>query len=265
MKNKSIRVLLTAAIMSIVLAGCGSAGTGNAADTAPAAPAEAEETAETSDAGNDTGVAEADAGGKEAAEGAEGEEFGEDEEYEGPSDFLQEQSGIIDFASFDEAISNLKDGQGYATIKVYGYDGDILAVSDSVFLADHSAADASLYAMVDGKAHFLGVVTGNGSAFPLRLGSDGIIYCGDNHTYESDFMNNSGGIPGIMIKDYVYDGIDNGGEFGGFLREENTFDNDKDFTGGQKEFDAMIAEREKQPILEFTLVGNGGAEEAAAE
>ena len=194
----------------------------------------------------------------EATEEAVSEEAevpaGEEDGYYGPEDFVQEQSGKTEFTDYEDVIANLKDGQGYAYIQVYGYDGDVLAVSDSVFLADHSAADATLYAMQDGKPKSLGIVAGNGSAYPLRL-ADGIIYSGDNHNYETYFMTTSGGIPGIMAKDVVYDGIDGDGSFGGFLREDNNFDNDKDFTGGQEEFDALIKDRESKPIIEFTIVG----------
>ena len=177
----------------------------------------------------------------------------------GPTDFLQYQSGVTEFDSYEDVISHLQEGQGYAYINVYGYDGEMLAVAEQVFEADHSAADMSLYMLEDGKPVQVSNVYGNGSAFPIRL-EDGIIYSGDNHTYESSFMNPDGG---LMVKDYINDGVNDGsGNFTGFLRDDNNYDNDKDFTGGRKEFDELIAARDQKPIIEFTVVGK---EEAATE
>ena len=252
MKKKIVSMLVAFTVVSALMTGCG----GTAAANGAAAPEAAEEavTEEAAEAAEEAAPEEA----AEATEEAVSEEAevpaGEEDGYYGPEDFVQEQSGKTEFTDYEDVIANLKDGQGYAYIQVYGYDGDVLAVSDSVFLADHSAADATLYAMQDGKPKSLGIVAGNGSAYPLRI-ADGIIYSGDNHNYETYFMNTSGGIPGIMAKDVVYDGIDGDGSFGGFLREDNTFGNDKDFTGGQEEFDALIKDRESKPIIEFTIVG----------
>lgn len=172
--------------------------------------------------------------------------------YDGPADFVQEQSGKTEFKDFDDVIANLKQGQGYATINLYGYDGDILAVAETVFEADHSAPEASLYVDIGSGAKQLTLVSGNGSAYPLRI-ADGILYGGDNHNYESYFAYENEERVGVMAKDYVSDG-DGAGQYTGFLREDNTYDNDKEFTGGQKEFEDMLAKRDKCPVIEFTVV-----------
>ena len=88
---------------------------------------------------------------------------------------------------------------------------------------------------------------------PLRA-ADGVVYGGDEkNTYEANFLNPEGN--GIMAKAYIYKTEENGKtEFGGFMRETNTFDQDQDFTGGEEEFDALIAERDKVPVIEFTIV-----------
>ncbi|MCR4741240.1 MAG: hypothetical protein K5886_13400 [Lachnospiraceae bacterium] len=169
-----------------------------------------------------------------------------------PEDFLQEQSGITEFDSYDDVIAALKKGQGYAYIKLTGSDEDILAVTDLVFEADSSACDAALYHIKDGKAKFMGLVYGNGSAYPLRL-EDGIIYGGDNHDYSTFFLSEDTG--GVMMKDYIHDGVNDGtNEISGFTRETNSFETE-DFTGGQEEFDRLIEEREKKPVIKFTVVG----------
>jgi len=263
MKKNKIGTLIALTTVCAMLFGCGGAGT-TAADAPEKADqptaAAAAEGAETESAGTESAATES-SGTNEVTQ----EELDQpEEEYNLPEDFVQDQSGKLEFKDFDEIISCLKDGQGYAYIKVYGYDGDVLAVAEQVFLADHSAPEASLYAMKDGKPHCMGMVVGNGSAYPLRL-ADGIIYGGDNHNYDTYFLSESAGFPGIMQKDAVYDGIDSDGKFGGFMRDENVFDKDKDFTGGQKEFDALIAERESKPVIEFTIIGEekSGSEEGS--
>ncbi|MBQ6442904.1 MAG: hypothetical protein IJJ13_10000 [Lachnospiraceae bacterium] len=173
-----------------------------------------------------------------------------DEDCDGPSDFVQEQSGKLEFADYDEIISFLKPGQGYATIQI-GDDGNVLAVAEEVNKEDHTATSASCYVMKDGKPVEVGYVIAN--QIPLRA-ADGVVYGGDEkNTYEANFLNPEGN--GIMAKAYIYKTEENGKtEFGGFMRETNTFDQDQDFTGGEEEFDALIAERDKVPVIEFTIV-----------
>ncbi len=167
-----------------------------------------------------------------------------------PEDFLQEQSGITEFDTYEDVIAALKKGQGYAYIKLTGSDDEILAVTDLVFEADHSACDASLYLNKDGRAKYLGSVNGNGSAYPLRL-ENGIIYGGDNHDYSTYFLSEDSG--GLMMKDFIQDGVNYGSsEITGFTREKNTFDSE-DFKGGQEELDRLMADREKKPVIEFTI------------
>lgn len=166
--------------------------------------------------------------------------------------FVEVQAGTTEFKDYDEVIANLQPGQGYAYIKLYGRDDDILAVTETVFEADDSSNEAHLYGIEDGKVKYMGVVSGNGSAYPLRL-ADGIIYGGDNHTYESMFI--SAPYNSLMQKDYVSDGINDGtNEYTGFLRDTNDYDHDKDFTGGEKEFQELITERDKKPVIVFTKI-----------
>jgi hypothetical protein len=168
-----------------------------------------------------------------------------------PEDFLQEQSGITSFETYDDVIGALKAGQGYAYIKLIGSDEDVLAVTDLVFEADHSACEVSLYGKPEGKVRQLGTAYGNGSSYPLRL-ADGVLYGGDNHTYETYFLSADTGY--LMSKDSISDGINFGAEeYSGFTRETNDFDT-TDFTGGKEEFEKLLTEREAKPIIEFTMV-----------
>ncbi|MCR5591689.1 MAG: hypothetical protein K6F73_09180 [Lachnospiraceae bacterium] len=169
-----------------------------------------------------------------------------------PCNFVEEQSGRNMFEDYEEVISCLTPGQGYAYINLYGYDGDVLAVTDLVFEADNSACSASLYMIAGGAATYVGEVNGNGSAYPLRL-ADGIIYGGDNHNYVTYFASSE--YTGIMIRDYISDDVATEGcGFMGTQRETNDFDHDTEFVGGQEEFDSLLAERELKPVIEFTPV-----------
>ena len=166
--------------------------------------------------------------------------------------FVQDQSGVSEFKDFDDIIAHLKSGQGYAYIRLKGTDEDILAITETVFEADNSAYEADLFRMTEEKPQYMGIVSGNGSAYPLRL-ADGILYAGDNHTYESYFTTSD--THALMMKDYVYDGINEGvEEYGGFLRSANVFDQDKEFTGGAEEFQKMLEQRDKAPAIKFTVV-----------
>ncbi|WP_155840072.1 hypothetical protein [Butyrivibrio sp. MC2021] len=179
--------------------------------------------------------------------------FEEDESFGyGPVDFLQEQSGIYEFDSFDDVISKLTEGQGYAYVQLSGEEEPLLAITDLVFLADNSASEACIYGMRDGKAANIGNVFGNGSAFPLRI-ENGIIYGGDNHRYETYFISDEW--KSLMMKDYISDGVTEGsGQFVGFTRETCKYEDTKDFTGGQEQFDALIEAREQKPLIEFTII-----------
>ena len=170
-----------------------------------------------------------------------------------PADFLQEQSGIVSFATYDDVIAALQPGQGYAYIKLTGSDEEVLAVTDLVFEADHSAYEISVYAKPNGKVSQVGNVSGNGSAYPLRL-EDGILYAGDNHSYETYFLSKE--YVSLMMKDYVSDGVNAGSnELTGFTREKNSFDDETtDFTGTQEDFENLLQERDKKPVIEFTIV-----------
>lgn len=170
----------------------------------------------------------------------------------GPSDFLQYQSGVTEFKDYDEIISYLQPGQGYALVDVSGGKDKVLLITELVFEADHSAYEASVYAMDNGVPMQMTTITGNGSSYPLRIDSEGLIYCGDNHHYETYFMTDNNE---FIVQAYIDDGVNDGsGEFVGFTRPERSFDPTEDYTGGQEGFDKLIADRDSQPVIEFTMI-----------
>ena len=142
MRNKIVYLVMAGTLM---LTGCSGAST--AGDTE--SQAEMVEASE-SDAEDVETNAEADAQGADSEQ-----EAAEDGELM-PSSFVETVAGKTDFASYDEIISYLKKGQGYAYIKLKGYNGDILAITESVYTDNNEnhSTDVSLYGEKDGVDYF---------------------------------------------------------------------------------------------------------------
>ncbi len=167
----------------------------------------------------------------------------------GPTDFVQYQSGRLEFQDYDDVISCLHSGQGYTKIKLVGSDEEILALAEEL---DASAASGEvlLYTMKDGAAYQLGYVMGEGN--PVRYGN-GLLYGGNEELYQASFLTPDGA--GIMMKASVYAVTNDGATvYSGFLREKNDFDDTQDFTGGKEEFETLLKEMNSQPILTFTAM-----------
>ncbi len=81
------------------------------------------------------------------------------------------------YSSYDEIISRLPSGAGYAYIRLNGYEGDVLAVSSSTYEDNgiHCAIDAVLYAENNGRAELLASIQTGGTAYPVTV-EDGILY-----------------------------------------------------------------------------------------
>ena len=197
---------------------------------------------------NGVNASSAAAGAPETDINSDNAENTTDEEYYGPDDFVQYQSGKLEFKDYDEIIACLLPGQGWTKIEVLGCDGDVLAVTERVE-PDGSVSSASFYRMKDGKPAEMSNAGSNDPKYPLRY-ADGIIYCGGEHSYESDIVSAQTG--GLMVKDYVFE--DDAGTYTGFLRPSNDFGDDKEFTGDKEKFDSMIEEMNSKPVLIFTEI-----------
>lgn len=172
----------------------------------------------------------------------EAEDFGM-----GPTDFVQYQSGRMEFKDYDDVISCLTPGQGYTKVKLVGSDEEILALAEEPDAAGN-AKEVLFYTMKDGAPYQLGYVMGD----PVRL-ADGLAYGGNEQNYEVSFLTPDG--DAIMMKAAIYEDTSSGtATYGGFMRETNSFDSDKDFTGGADEFANLIKERDSKPAIEFTIV-----------
>lgn len=171
------------------------------------------------------------------------------------SSFVEEVAGKSEFESYDEVISYLKKGQGYAYIKVKGYDGDILALAESTYhdKEKNLSIDVALYAKVDGVVKNLGNVSTAGTAYPIAV-EDGALYACNPHSYEVYYVNPEG--DGLMMKDSIHEEYDDSGKpsYTGFTRETNSFDNDVEFTGGEKEYEKYYENYLSATPIDFTPV-----------
>ncbi len=244
--KKQMVMVLTAAMMGTLLAGCGSA-----ESTAPAASASTEDTAESAETA-DTEAAE------ETSEAAETEPAEAEEYEEGfiPSDFIQEQAGIDKFDSYAEILSYLSgDNEGFAYISLDGSTAYVLAVTDTLYSLDDTTAAASsvsLYAYdSDGKLTNVGnAFSAGGKDDPIRC-EDGVLYvCSADEYGEMKISKDTNGL--FYTKDVSrYSESDGTVSFGGFVRENDDINTSSEDTGisTDEEFEALLASgREKTPV-----------------
>ncbi len=223
----------------------------------------AEETAEaasTTDAAGEADPEEASADASLADSYVEGD-FVEEEDFEDrfmPYDYLQYRVQKDNFASYDEIISLLEPGEGYAYITLRGSDADLLIISESVNdNQDGSivASQASIYGEMDGTFQNLGNVFSESFDYPL-LNGNGLIYCKGEHKYETDFISEDTGY--LMVKDSINGFVDENGNvsYSGFLRENNNFTEpeQKIETMTQEEFRQYQEPVDNALVINFTVV-----------
>ncbi|MCR4685395.1 MAG: hypothetical protein K5649_08010 [Lachnospiraceae bacterium] len=178
-----------------------------------------------------------------------------------PSSFVEEDTGLSEFESFDEIISYLSAGDGYAYIELLGYDGELLAITDEVcdFDGKNAATAVYLYGKWPGEESIANLGNAFGEeGYPIRV-FDGLLYCCSEHIYEADCISKDSG--GLMVKEYIneYENDEGELEYTGFLRESNEFEADDE---GPEELpeDADVLyvqyqkDADKAPVLEFTVV-----------
>lgn len=246
------------AAMAMVLcvsmaAGCGS----SAAQTQTAGDVQ-ETVTETDAAGlqeTETKGASEEASAEEAVE-TEGADGITDEEipYDIPNTFVEEAAGKTEFDSYEELISYLKKGEGYAYVKLTGQDEDVLVISDSLFEDSEKnlVSDvANIYLISDGKVRYGSVVGGRGEDYPVHA-ADGLIYEAGDDFVGSSFI--SGETHGVMYKDFVMKSTEDDGSVSylGTLRESNDFDHDEDVdTDSDEIYEKEMGEYNAAPVVVF--------------
>lgn len=176
-----------------------------------------------------------------------------------PGSFVEEAAGKNNFESFDELLSFLKKGQGYAYIEIEGFDGKLLAVTDATYddTEGHQAAmDVTFYGEYDGQICFIGNAFSSGTAYPVRC--DGkAIYSAGNHEFQSEIMGEDG--RALIVKEYMHVDYDENGKasYSGFIREDNSYESQpvpEDPAEAEKLFGSLFEGLEDKPVIDFTVV-----------
>ena len=174
-----------------------------------------------------------------------------------PGSFVEEAAGKNNFTSYDEVLSYLKTGTGYAYFELEGYDGKLLAVAEKIYddKEGHKvASEATFYGDFNGTVKFVGNAFSGGEAYPLKCDKTAVYDARDN-AYESEFMGPQG--DALIVKDYIIEDTDEQGNvtYSGFRRAENTSEGDdlpKDPAEAGKVFSSLMEEYGKKPVMEFT-------------
>lgn len=83
-----------------------------------------------------------------------------------------------EYVSYDDVIAQLPAGYGHAMLTIDGYDGNILAVTDSTYQWDNGenvSLTAYLYVQNGDSVQYLGNVMTGGTGYPIRC-ENGILY-----------------------------------------------------------------------------------------
>lgn len=174
-----------------------------------------------------------------------------------PGSFVEEAAGKNNFTSYDEVLSYLKTGNGYAYFELEGYDGKLLAVAEKIYddKEGHKvASEATFYGDFNGTVKFVGNAFSGGEAYPLKCDKTAVYDARDN-AYESEFMGPQG--DALIVKDYIIEDTDEQGNvtYSGFRRAENTSEGDdlpKDPAEAGKVFSSLMEEYGRKPVMEFT-------------
>ena len=191
------------------------------------------------------------AGETEAADGIADGEIPDDI----PNTFVEEAAGKTEFGSYEELISYLKKGEGYAYVKLTGQEEDALVISDSLFEDSENnlvSDEADIYLISDGKVRYGSVVGGRGKDYPVRA-ADGLIYEAGEDFVGSSFISEE--THGVMYKDYVMKVTEDDGSVSyiGTLRESNDFDHDEDVdTDSDEIYEKEMGEYDAASVVVFT-------------
>ncbi|MGN1170076.1 MAG: hypothetical protein ACI4SZ_00330 [Lachnospiraceae bacterium] len=247
--TKIMTVMAIAAMLAGAVTGCGKSAETVATEESAAAETEAIEASE---------APETDAAETDVVE--EGEIF----DY--PSSFLEERCGRTSFDSYEEIISLLVPGEGYAYITVKGADDPILVIADEFFNDGENGNNTlTAYPYIldqNGKYSFGSLFSAASTGAPIAVSPDGLIFCAAEDSMDIECLGTNGtDVPAVMSMEYVYVAYDDNGEaseYGGFIRTENTVvDNEgTELTGdtAKEAFEKAFAEYEECEKIDFTIV-----------
>lgn len=145
-----------------------------------------------------------------------------------PSNDMEVNVGKSEFESYDEIISCLSEGMGYAYVKVMGSKDDILLITceGTYDYGDGVRAAIEAYPYLlngEGKYSCGSVLVSDGTAYPIAVNDKGMIFSGGNHEIEVSVLTSDTDTPAIMNLAYLYESFDENGNatYGGFVRDTN--------------------------------------------
>jgi len=122
---------------------------------------------------------------------------------------MEARAGKTSFESYDEIISLLIPTEAYALVKIKGYDGEVLMITDGVFDncdgENMAAIDATLYTKkTNGEVTADTLIYTQGTAYPISVDKNGLIYCFGHHSIEeSCYADNGTDDHALMIMKYI--------------------------------------------------------------
>lgn len=262
-KKKHLIAILTLATVTM-LSGCGKQ---PEAVTAP--PAETIEAVETTEEATESSeTMEVTVEDTETTEAIETEEemLGDEADFDYPSSDVEVRVGKTSFDSYDEIIGDLQADEAYAFVKVRGYDGEVLLITNYVYdnLDGNMAAVAAIpYTMKsNGKVTADSALVAGGTANPIAIDADGVFCLASHTTMEKQCYGTNGtNDVAMMSLAYVYiDEFDADGmpaTVGGYVRTENTvIDNDGKEVAKEDVavFDQMFEDYGNAQVVGFTVI-----------
>ena len=159
----------------------------------------------------------------------------EESDFDCYSNGIEERAGKTSFDSYDEIISLLEGTEAYGYADVYGYDEPVLFIAEESYgdgEGGQLAIEVTPYTKKsNGKITSDGVLASGGTANPISVDDNGIIYCATHSSIEKDCYGDNGTDDNaMMLLAYVYiDEYDDNGQpktVGGFLRTNNSLVDD---------------------------------------
>ncbi len=255
MKKRVISTIVAGAMLTTLLAGCGSeantANTGNIENpdnSATAVENQQQEPAATAE--------------------AVGEEKQEESSYD-PTAFdtsnvyvAPEQSQNTDITgcdTFTQIVDKLPEGKGYANATIG--DADVLLVSSGTYEwepGNYAAIDAEIFIYKDSVPTYLATVSAGGTAYPLMV-KDGDLYVGGNHFMVKYLIDNGF----LIVAEEAYVEYDTNGNDTYYYKTCNSQFEDYDEATAESRFAELFAEQEIGDIISFQPVGGGSSDSAS--
>lgn len=183
-----------------------------------------------------------------------------------PSNEFESRVGRTEFESYDEIIGMLEGDEAYALVDVKGADEPVLLVAEWAYDnldGNFATTEATPYTKKsNGKVTSDSAMVTGGTANPIAIDDEGILYCATHHTMgKYCYGTNGTDDTAVMAMEYIYvEEFDDNGDpktVGGFYRTENTvIDNDGTSLepGDVDKFWELYNEYNNTHVVGFTLV-----------